>query len=122
MARLRHPVSARRAGAATRVTRCVCARQLHVDPTLAPSTALASSALGSSDLGRKGLCLVEGQPQALINVIGDVAGLPAAQVNRTVTGAEALKTGKTKNPAALVFRYRGAVSSEKRYTPLAESR
>ena len=34
----------------------------------------------------------------MINVTGDVAVLPAAQANRTVTGAEALKTGKTKNP------------------------
>ena len=42
----------------------------------------------------------------MINVIGDVAGLPSAQVNRTVTRAEALKTGKTKSPAALVFWYR----------------
>ena len=41
----------------------------------------------------------------MINVIGDVAALSAAQVNRTATGAEALKTGKTKNPAALVFGY-----------------
>ena len=72
---------------------------------MALSTAPARSALGGSDLGRKGLCLVEGQPQALINVIGDVAGLPAAQVNRTVTGAEALRTGTTKNAAALVLGY-----------------
>ena len=41
----------------------------------------------------------------MINVIGDVAGLPAAQVNRTVTGAEALRTSTTKNAAALVFGY-----------------
>ena len=41
----------------------------------------------------------------MINEIGDVAAPSAAQVNRTATGAEALKTGKTKNPPALVFGY-----------------
>ena len=44
--------------------------------------------------------------KATINVVGDVFGLPAAQVNRTITGAEALADNKTENPAALVFGYR----------------
>jgi hypothetical protein len=44
--------------------------------------------------------------KASINVIGDLFGLPAAQANRTITGAEALSEGTTNNPAALVFGYR----------------
>ncbi|MFA6051574.1 MAG: hypothetical protein WC762_03190 [Methylobacter sp.] len=44
--------------------------------------------------------------KATINVIGDLSGLPSAQVNRTITGAEALNEGKTENPAALVFGFR----------------
>ena len=43
--------------------------------------------------------------KAAINLMGDTMGLPSAQVNRTVTGAKALKEGKTQNPAALVFGY-----------------
>lgn len=41
-----------------------------------------------------------------MNVIGDVVGLPSAQINRTITGIEALNEGKTENPAALVFGFR----------------
>jgi hypothetical protein len=43
--------------------------------------------------------------KAAVNFIGDVAALPSAQVNRTITGAQALKEGKTKNPLALAFGY-----------------
>jgi hypothetical protein len=43
--------------------------------------------------------------KAAINLLGDVAGLPSAQINRTVTGAKALKEGKTNNPLALAFGY-----------------
>jgi hypothetical protein len=43
--------------------------------------------------------------KSFLNVIGDVSGIPAAQINRTVTGAQALNEGKTDNPAALVFGY-----------------
>jgi hypothetical protein len=41
--------------------------------------------------------------KAAINLSGDVFGLPSAQINRTVTGAKALKEGKTNNPMALLF-------------------
>jgi len=40
-----------------------------------------------------------------INVIGSGFGLPAAQVNRSITGANALLEGETSNPAALAFGY-----------------
>jgi hypothetical protein len=43
--------------------------------------------------------------KSLINVGGSLMGLPAAQINRTVTGAKALKEGKTHNPAALLMGY-----------------
>jgi hypothetical protein len=43
--------------------------------------------------------------KALVNVAGDILALPSAQINRTVTGAKAIKEGKTHNPAALVFGY-----------------
>jgi hypothetical protein len=43
--------------------------------------------------------------KAAVNVVGDLFGLPAAQVNRTITGAEALSEGETQNPGALVFGY-----------------
>lgn len=40
-----------------------------------------------------------------VNVLGDLLGLPSAQINRTITGAEALADGQTENPAALLFGY-----------------
>lgn len=43
--------------------------------------------------------------KSAINLIGDFSGLPAAQVNRTITGIQALSEGKTKNPAAVVFGF-----------------
>jgi hypothetical protein len=43
--------------------------------------------------------------KAGINLVGDMYGLPAAQVNRSITGAEALNDGETSNPAALVFGF-----------------
>ena len=43
--------------------------------------------------------------KALVNAASDVLRLPGAQMNRTITGYEALKDGKTKNPAALVMGY-----------------
>jgi hypothetical protein len=43
--------------------------------------------------------------KAAVNLLGDVAGIPSAQVNRTVTGAKALKDGKTNNPMALLMGY-----------------
>jgi hypothetical protein len=47
----------------------------------------------------------DGFRKAAVNLVGDVLGLPAAQINRTITGAEALHEGKTVNPAALAFGY-----------------
>lgn len=43
--------------------------------------------------------------KALINVLGDVGSLPSAQLNRTITGIQALKEGKTKNPMAIAFGF-----------------
>lgn len=43
--------------------------------------------------------------KAAINVIGDLTGLPSAQINRTITGAQALAEGETENPAAVVFGF-----------------
>lgn len=43
--------------------------------------------------------------KAAINLIGDFTGLPAAQVNRTITGVQALSEGETKNPAAVLFGF-----------------
>jgi len=45
----------------------------------------------------------DGLRKASINMAGDIFGLPAAQINRTITGAEALNDGKTDNPGALLF-------------------
>ena len=47
----------------------------------------------------------DGFRKAAINLIGDFSGLPAAQINRTITGTEALIEGKTDNPAAVVMGY-----------------
>lgn len=43
--------------------------------------------------------------KAAINILGDVAGLPSAQINRTITGVKALKEGKTHNPMAVLMGY-----------------
>ena len=43
--------------------------------------------------------------KAAINLMGDTLGLPSAQMNRTITGAQALSEGKTLNPAALALGY-----------------
>lgn len=43
--------------------------------------------------------------KAAVNVVGDLLGLPSVQVNRTITGVQALAEGKTANPAALVFGF-----------------
>lgn len=43
--------------------------------------------------------------KSIINLSGDIFGLPAAQINRTVTGTQALVTGETSNPAAVVFGF-----------------
>lgn len=43
--------------------------------------------------------------KSVISLTSYMVRLPAAQINRTVTGAHALVTGKTHNPAALVFGF-----------------
>ena len=43
--------------------------------------------------------------KASINLLGDFTGLPSAQINRTITGANALAEGETSNPAAVVLGY-----------------
>lgn len=43
--------------------------------------------------------------KAAVNTVGDLMGLPSAQVNRFITGSQALAEGKTANPAALVFGF-----------------
>lgn len=43
--------------------------------------------------------------KASINLAGDLFGLPSAQINRTITGTQALLDDKTDNPAAVVFGY-----------------
>ncbi|CAK0775920.1 conserved hypothetical protein [Gammaproteobacteria bacterium] len=43
--------------------------------------------------------------KALDKVLGDFARIPAVQINRTLTGIDALREGKTDNPAALVFGF-----------------
>jgi hypothetical protein len=44
--------------------------------------------------------------KAFINVMGDVTGLPSAQINKTWTGAEALADDNTDNPAALLLGFK----------------
>lgn len=43
--------------------------------------------------------------KAAVNLAGDLMGLPAAQINRTITGTKALLEGETQNPAAIVMGY-----------------
>ena len=43
--------------------------------------------------------------KSAVNLIGDLFGLPSAQINRTITGVEALADGETSNPAAVAFGF-----------------
>ena len=43
--------------------------------------------------------------KAAVNVVGDLFGLPSAQINRTITGTKALAEDKTDNPAAVAFGF-----------------
>ena len=43
--------------------------------------------------------------KAVINLAGDFMRLPSAQINRTITGFNALREGETKNPLALIAGY-----------------
>ena len=47
----------------------------------------------------------DGFRKAAVGMSGSLFGLPAAQINRTWTGVEALADDKTDNPAALMFGY-----------------
>ncbi len=47
----------------------------------------------------------DGFRKAAVGLSGSLFGLPAAQINRTWTGVEALADDKTDNPAALLFGY-----------------
>ena len=47
-----------------------------------------------------------GLAKAGINVFGSVFGIPSAQINRIVTGGEALADDKTDNPWALLAGYK----------------
>lgn len=43
--------------------------------------------------------------KSAVNIVGDLFALPAAQINRSVTGVQAMSEGETENPAALVFGF-----------------
>jgi hypothetical protein len=43
--------------------------------------------------------------KAVVNFAGDLLRLPSAQINRSITGTQALIEGKTENPAAVLFGY-----------------
>ena len=45
--------------------------------------------------------------RASINLLGDAFGIPSAQINRTIKGAEALQDDETDNPAALLMGHQG---------------
>jgi hypothetical protein len=47
----------------------------------------------------------DGLRKAVVNAAGDLLRLPAAQINRTITGAQALVDGKTENPGVLLTGY-----------------
>lgn len=63
-----------------------------------------------SDLAKLGKQVHQGEAdaalrRAVIRTAGEVLRLPAAQVNRSLDGAQALSEGRTENPAALVFGF-----------------
>lgn len=49
--------------------------------------------------------LDDGLRKAIINTSGELLRMPAAQVNRTINGIEALHDGKTQNPGAVLTGY-----------------
>ena len=49
----------------------------------------------------------DGFRKAAVGLSGSLFGLPAAQINRTWTGVEAIADDKTDNPGALLFGYQG---------------
>ena len=44
--------------------------------------------------------------KAMVNLVGDLGGLPSAQVNRTISGINALNEGETENPLVLATGYK----------------
>jgi hypothetical protein len=52
--------------------------------------------------------LDDGLRKAVVNTAGELLRLPAAQINRTITGIEALNDGKTQNPGVLLTGYQEA--------------
>lgn len=64
------------------------------------------------DVTNLGIQLGQGQLdagflKASINLSGSLFGLPAAQINKSIKGAQALSDGKTHNPTALIMGYQG---------------
>jgi hypothetical protein len=62
------------------------------------------------DLAKLGKQIEQGEwdlaaTKALVGFTSDLLRLPAAQINRSITGTTALIEGKTDNPAAVVFGY-----------------
>lgn len=62
------------------------------------------------DMGKFGKQAMQGEfddafRKATVNIVGDLFGLPSAQINRTITGTQALVDGKTENPAAIAFGF-----------------
>ena len=49
----------------------------------------------------------DGFRKSLVDVSGKAFGLPGAQINRTITGAQAIISGKTHNPVALATGFQG---------------
>lgn len=45
--------------------------------------------------------------RASVNLLGDAFGIPSAQINRTIKGAEVLQNDETDNPAALLMGHQG---------------
>lgn len=45
--------------------------------------------------------------RASINLLGDVFGIPSAQINKAIKGAQALQEDETDNPAALLLGHQG---------------
>lgn len=63
------------------------------------------------DLGKAATQIGQGDAdqallKSLVSVLGDFLRLPSAQINRTITGVEALSEGETENPGTVMFGFR----------------
>lgn len=63
------------------------------------------------DLGKAATQIGQGDAdqallKSLVSVLGDFLRLPSAQINRTITGVEALSEGETENPGSVMFGFR----------------